>query len=162
MLNMCNEKLTGRSRLGKLCWLGLEDVVHAGGCASLKGTVQDDQGLLWHAGMHECMYPSQASTPLHTCLIIAIITTVIVSVDFVVCRHNLNAGLCCSPSSMLLSAGAPYNEQRQVAAVTENQHIVRQLLVQQRGSSQLCEATSLCLAGIDSLTAHRRVQFMLH
>lgn len=46
-------KLTGAVRVHQLQLVGMQDVAHAGGCPSLQGTVQDDQGLLGHAGVHE-------------------------------------------------------------------------------------------------------------
>lgn len=53
------QKLTDSSRWGQLHLVGVENVIHAGSCSLLKGTMQDDQGLLWHAWVHEGMYSAQ-------------------------------------------------------------------------------------------------------
>lgn len=50
--------LTDSSRVGRLHLLRVENVIHAGSRPTLNGTMQDDQGLLWHAWMHEGMYPA--------------------------------------------------------------------------------------------------------
>ena len=44
--------------MGKRHLLGVEDVIHAGGRATLDGTMENNQGLMWHAWMHEGMYPA--------------------------------------------------------------------------------------------------------
>jgi len=50
--------LTNSIRVGELQLMRVEDVIHAGGCPLLQGTMQNDQGLLGHAGVHENMYPA--------------------------------------------------------------------------------------------------------
>ena len=55
------QKLTDSSRWGQLHLVGMENVIHAGSCSLLKGTMQDDQGLLWHTWVHESMYSAQPS-----------------------------------------------------------------------------------------------------
>jgi hypothetical protein len=53
--------LTHSIRVGKLQLMRVEDVIHAGGCPLLQGTMQNDQGLLGHARVHENVYPASKS-----------------------------------------------------------------------------------------------------
>ena len=62
------EGLTESVRMHQLQLVGVQDVIHTGGCPSLQGTMQYNQGLLGHAGMQEGMYPEPATQKLVTWL----------------------------------------------------------------------------------------------
>lgn len=53
------QELTDNSRTAQLHLGRMDNVTHAGGCSTLKGTMQDDQGLLWHTRVHEGMYSAR-------------------------------------------------------------------------------------------------------
>ena len=53
------QELTNGSRGPQLHLVRMENVVHASSCPMLKGTMQDNQGLLWHARVHEGMDSAQ-------------------------------------------------------------------------------------------------------
>jgi len=68
--------LTNSIRVGKLQLMRVEDVIHAGGCPLLQGTMQNDQGLLGHARVHENVYPASKvheSTYCHQSLTVAMV-----------------------------------------------------------------------------------------